>query len=154
MMVIDGIGNRAACQDGATSPKREGPSTTPAIISPTASGWPTAPGQRADGSARAQDDGQLEEEEDRLVEVAHAGLRPRAGRPSTSEVEAADPFIASNGLPRPIEAVPPELQHVGVVRDLERLGGVLLDHENGLAAAPEVRDDAKDLPEDQGRQAE
>src|SRR5207249_3912974 len=43
---------------------------------------------------------------------------------------------------------------VGVVRDLQGLGGVLLDHQDRVAEPPELLDDAEDLLEDERRQAE
>src|SRR5262244_1884207 len=52
----------------------------------------------------------------------------RVGKP---EVRAADPIVGEQGLVRPIEDDVTRLQHVAVVRALERFGHALLHEEDG-----------------------
>ena len=71
-----------------------------------------------------------------------------------SEIEAPDALVGPDRLARALEPVEPELEDVRVVRDLERLRRVLLDHQDGLAATPEIPDDPEDLLEDERGQAQ
>src|SRR5262249_31772162 len=71
-----------------------------------------------------------------------------------SEVEPAHALVVPDDVARTLVAVLPELQHVGVIGDLEGLGGVLLDHQDRLTESTEALDDAEDLLEDERRQAE
>src|SRR4029453_5294807 len=82
---------------------------------------------------------------------------PGAWRPDGAlppQVKPAHALVVPDDVARALVAVLPELQHVGVVGDFQRLGGVLLDHEDRLAEPAQILDDAEDLLEDEGRQAE
>src|SRR5262245_25394092 len=85
-----------------------------------------------------------------------AGLHEGRRRPgiSAAEIETAHALVVADGLARAVEAIPAELEDVGIVGDLEGLGRVLLDHEDGLSGTAELLDDLKDLPEDERGQSE
>ena len=70
------------------------------------------------------------------------------------EAQAPDAVVVPDRLAGALEPIQAQLEHVGVVRDLEGLDRVLLDHEDRLAEPAQVADDPEDLPEDEGREPE
>src|SRR5262245_35957252 len=84
--------------------------------------------------------------------ASRAAWRPDPHLPP--EIEPAHTLVVADDLCRALVAVLPELQHVRVVGDLQRLGGVLLDHQDRLTEPAEALDDAEDLLEHERRQAE
>src|SRR3972149_3329821 len=74
------------------------------------------------------------------------------GHRSAPEVQAPDAFVVPDPLAGAFEPVQPQLEHVGVVGDLEGLDRVLLDHEDRLPAPPQLLDDPEDLLEDERRE--
>src|SRR2546427_1312531 len=73
---------------------------------------------------------------------------------SPSQIEPADTGVVAYLVSGAFVAVLSQLQHVGVIRDLQGLGRILLDHEDRLAEPSEALDDAEDLLEDERGQAE
>src|SRR6059036_2279077 len=73
---------------------------------------------------------------------------------SPSQIEPADTGVVADLVSRAFVAVLSQLQHVGVIRDLQGLGRVLLDHEDRLPQPSEALDDAEDLLEDERGQTE
>src|SRR5262249_33339408 len=70
------------------------------------------------------------------------------------QVKPSHALVVPDGVARALVAVLAELQHVGVIGDLQRLGGILLDHQDRLTEPAEALDDAEDLLEHQWRHAE
>src|SRR5262245_28435242 len=58
-----------------------------------------------------------------------ARIRGVALRFRQAEIRAADPIVGEEGLVRPLEDDVARLQHVAVIRALERLGHALLDQQ-------------------------
>src|SRR5215472_10617851 len=80
--------------------------------------------------------------------------RKRSIARSASQVGALDVFARHQGARGTLGGQPPGLEHVGVVRDLERLPRVLLDHQDGETARVDLLDLLEQALDDLRRQAE
>jgi len=76
------------------------------------------------------------------------------GDSSPSQIEPPNALVGPDRLAGALVPVLAQLEHVGVVRDLQRLGRVLLDHQDRLSEPPQALDDAEDFLEHERRQAQ